>query len=353
MPVVSIIVPVYNVEEYIGECIRSLLAQTHRGLEVILVNDGSTDGSGAVCDGYARENPDRVKVINQVNKGVSAARNAGIEGSTGEWLMFVDGDDWIEPDMIEVMLGLAEAKRCDVCVSGYCSEKPGCIIEYSFNKLSGYILTPEDKVDLFMSHLLETKRLCGYNENVPLSSQCFKLYHKDLFKNNNIRFKDGVIFGEDLLFSMYVLRHAERVVLCAGAFYHYRLNPASAVNAYAPKALASAELFYRELGIFTDSIENRQDAEDIFNIQAFFNILFSIKNTYRSKNAPFTFRQKERGIKNLVKKGRYRAVIANVPSRYLGQMKRIQLWIIKYLPVWFYCAVMGAIDRKRERGEKA
>ena len=101
-PLISVIVPVYNVEPYLRRCVDSILRQTYRNLEILLVDDGTKDNCGAICDAYARQD-ERVKVIHKENGGLSSARNAGIDASTGEYLSFVDSDDWIEPDMIKAL----------------------------------------------------------------------------------------------------------------------------------------------------------------------------------------------------------------------------------------------------------
>lgn len=99
-PRISVIVPVYNVEQYLPRCVESILAQTYENLEILLVEDGTKDNSGAICDAYARQDA-RVKAIHKENGGLSSARNAGIDAATGDYLSFVDSDDWIEPDMYE------------------------------------------------------------------------------------------------------------------------------------------------------------------------------------------------------------------------------------------------------------
>ena len=104
---ISVIVPVYNVEAYLPRCVESIMAQTYQNLEIFLVDDGTKDNCGAICDAYARQD-NRVRVIHKENGGLSSARNAGIDASTGEYLSFVDSDDWIEPDMYEKMMGLME-----------------------------------------------------------------------------------------------------------------------------------------------------------------------------------------------------------------------------------------------------
>ena len=119
---ISIIVPVYNVEPYLRKCLDSILDQTYRDLEILIIDDGSTDGSGAICDEYAGKD-DRIKVFHTENKGLSAARNLGLDNASGDWIGFVDSDDWIEPDMYEVLLRKAEETGADVV-------ECGCHIDY-------------------------------------------------------------------------------------------------------------------------------------------------------------------------------------------------------------------------------
>src|SRR5690554_6730418 len=113
---ISIIIPVYNVEEYLPRCIDSVLIQRNIQFEVVLVNDGSTDSSGLICDEYAQAD-NRVKVFHQLNSGVSSARNLGIENATGEWICFVDADDWIEPDSLEKILNINDNRESDFIIA--------------------------------------------------------------------------------------------------------------------------------------------------------------------------------------------------------------------------------------------
>ena len=108
-PLISIVIPVYNVEQYLGECVDSVIAQTYREWEIILIDDGSTDSSGSICDGYAKKD-DRVRVVHQTNGGVSSARNAGIEAANGEYLMFVDSDDTIIPETLALMVSTHQVR---------------------------------------------------------------------------------------------------------------------------------------------------------------------------------------------------------------------------------------------------
>lgn len=115
---ISIIVPVYNIEKYIVRCIESILNQTYSNLEIILVDDGSTDSSGGICDEYAKKD-DRIVVIHKVNGGLSDARNAGLKVVTGDYIGYVDGDDWIDSTMYEDMLSVMEAKDIKLSICRY------------------------------------------------------------------------------------------------------------------------------------------------------------------------------------------------------------------------------------------
>ena len=108
---ISVIVPVYNVELYLRKCLNSVVNQTYRDLEILIIDDGSTDGSGEICDEYRKD--ERVRVFHTDNRGLSCARNLGLDNATGEWIGFVDSDDWIEPDMYEVLIRRAEETGAD------------------------------------------------------------------------------------------------------------------------------------------------------------------------------------------------------------------------------------------------
>jgi len=209
---ISVIVPVYNVEAFLPRCVDSILSQQGAELEVILVDDGSRDGSGSICDAYQAKDP-RVRVIHKENGGLSSARNAGIDAATGEYLAFVDSDDWIEPDtyryMLELMqkhqVQLACAGRYDVSdateekIPGLCPEKEECI---SAEEMVGRIFLWDG---------------CD-------SSACDKLYHHSLFET--FRFPLGK-YSEDVAVTYRIVLQAQRVVMCPVPVYNYYHRPNS------------------------------------------------------------------------------------------------------------------------------
>lgn len=212
----SVIVPVYNVEPYLARCVDSILAQTYENLEVILVDDGSRDTSGQICDEYAAKDS-RVKVIHKENGGLSSARNAGIDGARGEYLAFVDSDDWIEPDAYAHMLGMMkkyEAKlvcagRYDVDGAtgekrvGLCPKKEACI---TAEEMVGRIFLWDN---------------CD-------SSACDKLYHRSLLET--FRYPEGRVC-EDVPVTYKIVLRAGRVALCDKPLYNYFHRPGSITTA--------------------------------------------------------------------------------------------------------------------------
>jgi glycosyltransferase involved in cell wall biosynthesis len=213
-PLVSVVVPVYNAERHLGECVESLLGQTLRQLEVILVNDGSEDGSGALCDSFAARDP-RVVAIHTENGGAAAARNRGLEEAQGDYVYFVDADDWVEPCTVESCLERIGESGADLAVFGYYKES-----SLGGAPLSKPILPP----DLERAALtLAVPRLCASRTGLMVWN---KLIRKSLLDDHHIIFSD-VKRIEDMSFMLDVYRACERVVVVRECFYHYRLYPHS------------------------------------------------------------------------------------------------------------------------------
>lgn len=203
---ISVIVPVYNVEEYLSRCVDSILAQTHSNLEVILVDDGAKDASGSICDGYAAQDP-RVKVIHKKNGGLSSARNRGLEAAGGEYIAFVDSDDWIEPDAYAHLLHIME--KYDV--------KLVCGGRYDVDGDTG-----EKTVGLCPAReeAISAEELAGriFLWDGCDSSACDKLYHRTLLEN--FRYPEGKVC-EDVPVTYRIVLAAERVAVSDKPFYNY------------------------------------------------------------------------------------------------------------------------------------
>lgn len=213
-PLISVIVPVYNVERYLERCLRSLLGQTYRRMEFLLVDDGSTDASGAICDRFAAAD-NRIRVIHQKNAGVSAARNAGLDAAEGDYIGFCDPDDYIEPDMYEYLFALLLRKDADIAA---------CSGWYEHDKLRRYWFeSPPDEISLSSWEAIRELHRRRYLK----ASVSDKLYRRSVWEK--VRFIEGLTNGEDYDAICRILEEGSRIVCGPQAKYHYvqRLSGAS------------------------------------------------------------------------------------------------------------------------------
>jgi glycosyltransferase involved in cell wall biosynthesis len=210
-PLISIIVPVYNISKYLERCINSIIAQSYENLEIILVDDGSTDNSGEICDVYkAKDN--RIKVIHKTNNGLSSARNTGLSVIKGEYVGFVDGDDFIDKYMYEILVKAISDNEADIVQTGYHHNyENGNIADTREFKEATY----NNSDDMFKAFFEE--------ENIHVGVW-IKLYKSEIFKN--VRFLD-IHASEDYAILPDILNECKKFVVIAGAFYNYVHNPKS------------------------------------------------------------------------------------------------------------------------------
>ena len=222
---VSIIVPVYNLIDYLDRCVESLLGQTCKEIEIILVDDGSTDGSGARCDEYAGEDA-RIKVIHKANGGLVSAWKRGLKESTCPYVSFVDGDDWIDTGMIEDLLTFAKGGDREIISCDYLIEQPGELRAVYQGLVAGEYNREQ------LEKLVFPKLLGNENRMVCLS-RCMKLISRELIEKNAHYSEEDLRMGEDVAVMLPTLLDCDRlVVLEHKAYYHYYYNPASMVHKY-------------------------------------------------------------------------------------------------------------------------
>lgn len=209
---ISIIVPVYNVENYIEKCIVSIINQTYKNIEILLIDDGSTDKSGDICKKWSSKD-NRIKYFYKKNSGVCSARNRGLEEAQGAYIGFVDADDWISPIMYERLYFLLIKYSCSLSICGRTRVIKEKCFEY-----------PSTGVHYFPNGNIEMKYLsCQYDLNICMN----KLYHKDIFKS--LRFPTNMTYAEDLYIVPDILSHTNGIVYTAEGLYYYleRGNSAS------------------------------------------------------------------------------------------------------------------------------
>lgn len=213
---VSVIIPIYNVEQYLAECVDSVLAQTYTDIEVILVDDGSTDNSGAICDDYAARDR-RVIVIHKKNGGLSDARNAGLNIAKGEYILFVDADDYIDSSLVEITTEEMNKGNDMVAFRFYHVQQEGNLTKGESFIAGEWSLDSSEKRTRFYANILLKYRI-GWEA-------CFRMFRRELIKKMNLRFEDNRrIFAEDLYFSICYCLEARRIACLDRNMYYYRVR---------------------------------------------------------------------------------------------------------------------------------
>lgn len=248
---ITVIIPVYNVEPYIDRCMKSVLNQTYRDLEIIVVDDKSTDRSRELCSGYTSD--PRVSVIfHEENKGLSGARNSGLSAAHGQYVVFIDSDDYIEASMIENLHTCLIQTNADTVVGGF-KNIIGSRVETRENKLAGIVFdTQEDIINKVLKRMLASDGV----DSIEMSVWKV-LFSMDIIRSHNLRFPDRKYLCEDIIFDFDYYPLAQKVAMCADTGYCYCLNEASLSQMYQEKkeeriAFQAAEMAIRAKALNLD-----------------------------------------------------------------------------------------------------
>ena len=251
MPKVSIVVPVYKVERFLRRCIDSLLVQTLQEIEVILVDDGSPDTCPQICDEYQMADH-RIKVIHKENGGLSSARNAGLHMATGEYVGYIDSDDYAEPDMFEKLYRCAEEHRVDFVMADYWRVSNETRREKTLDIRSGLYTKQDIAREIYP--ILIMRECVDYG---PLLSVCHCLYRTEFIKNNNLYFNEEIKWSEDCMYSAMLGYLANRFFYMKHeCVYNYVQNENSISTSFKPAAWNVYCRMNEELRVF---FENRKD----------------------------------------------------------------------------------------------
>lgn len=220
-PLVSIIVPVYNAEIYLGPCLERLRSQTWPDLEIILVNDGSTDGSGQLCAAAARVDG-RIRFLDRPNGGVSAARNAALAAAKGDYLQFSDSDDLLTPDATETLVRAAQVTGADLVISHFFR------VDGEKQAQRGHI-----KGERLLTRQEFAQEMVKAPANYYYGALWNKLYRRSIVEKQGLRFEEGVSWSEDFLFNLEYLRHVRLVAAVPKPLYYYHKRPGSLITSQA------------------------------------------------------------------------------------------------------------------------
>ncbi|MBQ9417271.1 MAG: glycosyltransferase [Bacteroidales bacterium] len=240
MPRFSIIVPVYNVEPWLTQCLDSLLGQTYTDFEAICVDDGSTDGSGVLADSYATRDP-HIKAIHRPNGGLSAARNTGLDHACGEYILFLDSDDYLQPDTLQVLNSHLGGEDL-LCFSGR-----------RFDDATGAYHPSDPLTPATYATGMDYYHACALlPRDFAFVCVVLRCYRRAFLENHHLRFREGILH-EDNLFTPQVCYHAQRVKVIPDALYNYRLRPGSITSARSLRSRQSTLLIANELSAFFTS----------------------------------------------------------------------------------------------------
>ncbi len=324
---VSIIVPVYNVEDRIGACIESILAQTFRDFELILIDDGSGDHSLDVCREYEKKDP-RIRLFTQKNSGVSATRNRGIDCARGTYIQFVDSDDCIAPTMVASLVEAIEASQADMAVCGILKKFPDH--EESILPL---------KAGTFRVRELQ-KTYPDVFSNYVLHSPVNKLYRREKIHKP---FVLDLSFGEDYTFNLTYLRTADSIVFLQENLYYYIMAPNSLINTYSPNRIAVAERLYLEGMDFCREVGLEQPAKS--NLSAnFLEVLFyALSDLYCFSGQSSA--QKKRTLKSIAQNSNVQTALSAVQMPRLKQ--KVGQFLLKRKMISCFHAMLSAQAKLR------
>ena len=278
-PKISVIVPIYNAELYLEECIHSVLNQTLRDIELLLIDDGSTDGSFRICEEYSKKD-NRVQVFRNKNVGQGLERNFGVRKSAGEYIAFLDSDDQYKEDALERLYQKAMETNADMVSGGYADVCNHEIIKEHL--LGNRILDSTEKIKKVMSDLISYEKKEGYDGCIAVWDSIFK---KQLLIDNNIQFlSERDIYSEDLLYKLMVMSCSRKITFCNDITYLYRVNDTSFTNRISESVLNRITNLYDEIILrFEEFLQEFNLKERLVN-RTFFTLRFNIKKVSKSRD---------------------------------------------------------------------
>lgn len=322
MPKVSIVIPVYRIQtDFLEKCIKSVLDQTERDLQIILVCDGSTEENVMTCREFAA-NDQRVQVISHENKGVSVCRNEGIQAAHGDWVAFVDADDWLEPSYINTLLDTAEKYDADIALCD-------CFVDYSSREIENHFFRDGlldsascGKERFFMQFLCPRcfhDDLCTTDSGAPWC----KLYRRSFIERNGLSFHPQLRRMQDNVFNLYAYEAAHRLVYADKPLYHYRKSTSSGMTRYNPDITDIYDLVFREIERFLQETNKGMMYWQGFYAKIIFSFYVILKIELGNKNNPLPYVERRKKAKDLLHNKWYTAALRQIKGVYLTPMERV------------------------------
>lgn len=319
---ISVVIPVYNTEKYLNKCVDSILQQTRPADEILLIDDGSTDNSGMICDAYAKHYTN-VLVYHKKNEGLGYTRNYGIQHASGDYILFVDSDDYLDYDFLFTMEKEIKSSACDTCKTSFRRfDSKGN--ESVTNNVTRYLYRGKEIYSDFIPRLIGSSP--EKSDVIPMSS-CCTMYSMKIIKENHIEFvSERELISEDMIFNLDYYCHAEVVLLSDYVGYNYRINDSSLTTHYLKGRFEkSVELIKKEIRILEDmSIYDKCSLR--LSKQLFIYTKMSIEQL---KKANMAIKDKEKEINDICSNSFLQSRISEYPVHKLAFKQRVFIELIR------------------------
>lgn len=322
---VTFIIPLYNMEKYLQTCINSILKQTIDDWELILVDDGSTDRTAVLCDAYA-EKDERIRVIHQRNAGSAAARNSGMDMAKGEWLAFIDGDDWIEETYLETLQPYMQ--ECyDFLMYSY-KEVQGTN-KKSMLRAEKEFLLEGDTFRLLVKDVIDTeKRL---SEVAASRSQFWtKLYRKQFLLENQVRSDTELRMSQDVMFNLCVYNLAKRALFLPKELYNYRILDDSTCHRYSEEQVPRILKTMEAIGAYVDKTGLGQEGELLYQKRILVSLVNACRLDFCHKSNPAKYTMRRRRFLELRAKEPFCTTLNPPVIRSFSFRKQVCMWLVKF-----------------------
>ena len=322
---ISIIVPVYNVEKYLKCCIQSILNQTYKNIEIILVDDGSTDNSGIICDEYQKKHKN-IKVIHKKNEGLGMARNSGMEIMSGDYVTFIDSDDYIDKDLIEKLYINISKGNYDISKSGFKRVNDDGKV-YQNRQYQNEIFQKEDVKNILLPRMIGS--LPDKKDSIEMCV-CASLYNTKYIKEHNIKFpSERVLISEDLIFNIEYMQFAKAACTIDYVGYNYRFNPNSLTKKYREDRFSQCKFLYSNV---KERLKKHNYENEIYLrlSRMFFIYLRMCLSQENRKVSNKTRKEAIYSIKNICNDKEVQNIINEYPINKIGLKQRIFLYLIKW-----------------------
>ena len=337
---ISIIVPVYNVEKYLKECIESLINQTYKDLEILLIDDGSKDNSGKICDEYANKDK-RIKVIHQENSGVSKTRNYGIELATGDYVMFVDSDDWLEENTCELLIKEIKTQNKDMIIFNFCKEfENKCIRNANYQNISDDFDIKKIQAKI-LAPTMNVPGIAGKGYSLAVN----KIILKDVIKNNRFLFEGKKSVYEDGLFYYLLLENKIKIGFLNEYLYHYRIIPSSLSHSYNKDIFEINDIIVKNINNQRNNHKNDSYYDESFAIRKMLNIIYVISLNINTKINKKNILYKRKQIKQELEKAVYRDIYTTIRINNLDKKLKIYYLLFRY-KMYFMILIVNTLEKR-------